>query len=62
MLADAEALRNLRNRIASFRDLTNSLNSSVKFDLLMMLFLPQNQERRCLQSLGLFSPHQRCCA
>jgi hypothetical protein len=44
MLVHAEALRNLRSRIASLRDLTNSvaLISSVKFDLLMMLFLPQN--------------------
>ena len=41
-LAYAESLRDFRHRIASFRDLTNGIafEISLKFDLLMVAFLP----------------------
>ncbi len=44
MLAHAEALKNLSNRVASLRNLTHGVAFEIfaEFDLLMMLFLPQN--------------------
>ncbi|WP_117189964.1 hypothetical protein [Rhizobium terrae] len=54
MLADAETLRNLCNRIASLRDLAYRLTLKLfaEFDLLMMLFLPSKLRKKPSTNLG----------
>lgn len=56
MLADAKTLRNLRNRIASLRDLTYSVALKFFGEIRFAhdALLASNQERRRLQIQGLF--------
>jgi hypothetical protein len=58
MLTDAEALRNLRNRIPSLRDLAPGIALKI-----LMLFTPQNWEEGVYKSRsysGLSPKRKRC--